>query len=293
MRAKSVTDSQTNTQAQSGSQSNSASAAASGASSAQSQTQNAAADGASFVKVDGAEKVVDPAETVGSDQSAKASRPEWLPENLWDVEKAAPKLDIAARLKEADELKAATDAAKAVDETRHAGLPKSADEYKPALPKGLPEDIKIDVNDPRFKAAQKFAHEAGMSQDQFSALLGIEAQRALAADKMIKQAIAERDAALGPNAAARIDAITAFQKTIAPNDKVAGELAKMLVTTGIIETFERIQVALGSQGVDTLRRPGSDDGAQPGKIEGYETMSFAQRFAAGEAKRKAANGQAR
>lgn len=49
--------------------------------------------------------------------------------------------------------------------------PNSADEYKPILPEGSPVGARIDVNDPRFKAAQTRAFEACLTQRQFTDLI--------------------------------------------------------------------------------------------------------------------------
>ena len=201
--------------------------------------------------------------------AAAPARPEWLPENLWDAEKGAKVEDIKALLSDADKARA-----------RAAEIPATANDYKPELPKieGLPEGVTVDTADPRFKAAAELEHNAGLSQKEFSSLLGIEAQRVIAHQAALTEAIKARDAALGPNGTARVDAVNQFFKTIAGDDKVAFELSKTLFTPGVIATWERVQRALGGQGVSALSR--AQSGAETGKVEGYDKMTMVQKLQA-------------
>lgn len=202
--------------------------------------------------------------------AAKAAKPDYIPDDLWDADKGF-RADRAKELLELD----------TAERTRRGSLPKSAAEYKGDLPEGvkLPEGASIDVENPRFKALAETAHAEGWTQKAFSKALGLEVQRVTTEAATIAAAINARNEALGPNGPARVDAITTFAKTIAPNDKVAGELAKMLVTPGIIETFERIQTALGSQGISALSRAPVAPAADPNKIEGWDAMTPKQQFA--------------
>lgn len=203
--------------------------------------------------------------------AAAATRPDWLPESLWDGEKGAKVDDIKTMFADAEKARA-----------RAAEVPATAADYKGELPKieGLPEGVTVDVNDPRFKAAAEVAHAAGLSQKEFSALLGVEAQRMIAHQRALGDAIKARDEALGPNKAARVDALTTFFNSIAPNERVAAELGKTLFTVGVIEAWEGVQRALGNQGVATLTRARSG-GPAAGKIDGYDRMSFVEKLAAG------------
>lgn len=225
----------------------------------------AAPIGDSFVKRD---------EPTAQAATPKAAKPDYIPDDLWDADKGFK----SDRVKELLEL-----------DGRRGALPKSAAEYKPDLPDGvkLPEGAKIDLEDGRFKALQEIAHTEGWTQKAFSKALGIELKRVQDHDATIAAAIKTRNEALGPNGASRVDAITMFARTIAPTDRAADDIAKMLVTPGIIETFERIQTALGSQGIAALSRAPVTPAPDPKKIEGYEKMTFAQRLIAGEARKTA------
>lgn len=213
----------------------------------------------------------EPVPAVAAPAKATAARPDGIPDDLWDADAGTYKPDSIKQLLERD----------SSERTRRAGLPKSATEYKPDLPDSvkLPEGATIDVNNSRFKALQEIAHAEGWTQKAFSTAIGLEVQRVQTEAATIATAIKARDEALGPNGPARVDAITNFAKTIAPNDKVAGEIAKMLVTPGIIETFERIQTALGSQGITALSRAPVAPAADPKKVEGWDKMSPREQIA--------------
>ena len=51
--------------------------------------------------------------------------------------------------------------------------------YKPIIPADAPQ-LRVDVNDWRYKAAHDFAERSGWTQDQFSKALGDEARRVAA-----------------------------------------------------------------------------------------------------------------
>ena len=54
------------------------------------------------------------------------------------------------------------------------------DDYKPVLPEGFPTGASVNVADARYKAAVSAAQDHGLTQAQFSELLGLEARRAMA-----------------------------------------------------------------------------------------------------------------
>jgi hypothetical protein len=52
-------------------------------------------------------------------------------------------------------------------------------DLKPRLPAGFDASITLDVNNPTYQATLSAAKEAGMTQGQFSDVLGMEARRAM------------------------------------------------------------------------------------------------------------------
>ena len=53
------------------------------------------------------------------------------------------------------------------------------DDLLPRLPQGFDAAITLDVNSPAYQATLAAAKQAGMSQSQFSDVLGMEARRAM------------------------------------------------------------------------------------------------------------------
>lgn len=214
-----------------------------------------------------------------STQEAPA-RPDWLPEQLWDGEKKAPK---------ADDLKGLLDAKKADDE-RRAALPKTAAEYKTELSADfeLPDGWEIAANDPRWAAAKEIAHKHGLSQEALSAFATAAIKNDIAHHDALTEAAKARDASLGANGGARIEALNTFFKG-AFGDKVGAQLSTTLFSKDIVEAFEKMQGALASQGVTSFSGIGRQGEPPAGQIQGYEKMSFEQRRAAQDAARRAAN----
>lgn len=200
---------------------------------------------------------------------AANARPEWLPEDLWDAEKGAKVDDVAALIADA---KAAREA--------KAALPKAASDYKAVLPEGtrLPDGIRIDAESRDFKGVQELALREGFSQKQVSAVLEYEANRVAANNKIMSDAIAARDAALGPNGPARVDTLRGQMASVF-DEATTSDMMRMLVTNRNVVGFEKLFAAIGSQGIDTLSRAGRV-GEAPGKIAGYENMTMRQRLAA-------------
>ena len=79
-------------------------------------------------------------------------------------------------------------------------VPASPTGYQPILPKidGLPEGTRIDAAHPKYREAAEHAHRAGLTERQFSAFLGFEAQRVHTAAKAASAAPPPRAATLAP-----------------------------------------------------------------------------------------------
>lgn len=109
---------------------------------------------------------IPPAADAPSSPTAPPSRPDWLPEGLWDATAGKPSADLsdlAQRVADAD--------------ARTAALPKDAAGYQPALPDGFqaPEGWSVAAADPALADARAFAHKAGLTQAQFSGVLALKA----------------------------------------------------------------------------------------------------------------------
>src|SRR5215472_12807061 len=128
-------------------------------------------------------------------------RPAWLPETFADGPSFRASYDELA-------------AFRAADQVRRSTLPPSPNDYKAELPADfqIPDGIKYEFNtaDPLLAQAQAVAHEAGLSQQQFSKLLALYAGGQVSSQQQIQTARNAEVAKLGATGPARIDALTTF-----------------------------------------------------------------------------------
>lgn len=186
--------------------------------------------------------------------SAAVDRPTYIPETFWDAESKAVKAeDFAKHL----DILAAT---QAEVEARKAAVPESPDKYALALPEGieLPEGMGLDENDPRLPLAREFAHEAGLSQEQFSKMVALDLKREMASAEMVETLKQKEVAKLGDNSTVRIDATTKFIEANAKTPEQAAAVKNMLISADSIEFFENIVTKLSSQGIDPLNGNGNE-----------------------------------
>ena len=103
---------------------------------------------------------------------------------------------------------------KASQDVRRSTLPPSPNDYKAELPADfkVPDGVsyQFNSNDPLLAQAQAVAHEAGLSQAQFSKLLALYAGGQVSSAQQIQTARNAEVAKLGATGPARIDALTTF-----------------------------------------------------------------------------------
>jgi hypothetical protein len=156
-----------------------------------------------------------------------------------------------------------------------ASRPKTADEYQPTLPKeaGLPDGVEVKTDDPAYKAFRELALESGLPQDVFSKILAFEAKRELDKTNQIKAGIAKRDAELGSNGAARVEALHRWTDSFFDPD-TARDFKAALVTPKQIAALEKIQTALSSQGVTPFSGAHREGAPDPNALPaGYDKWS--------------------
>jgi polyhydroxyalkanoate synthesis regulator phasin len=100
------------------------------------------------------------AETETGETAKAGERPAWLPEQFWDAEKRAPRVEAMAKAVADLRARLAKPAAAA---------PESPDAYRLPEVEGLPKDA-VKADDPVWGAVRKAAHEAGVSQAQMEAI---------------------------------------------------------------------------------------------------------------------------
>jgi len=161
----------------------------------------------------------------------------------------------------------------AAAESRRLSLPQAPAEYKIALPKewkaptGI--DFKLDEADPLYAQARDFAHEVGMSQEQFERGIAMIASREVGTELERTTAQTNELKKLGPNATARVSALLTWMDA-----RGLGDLQPTLMTTKIVEAFEKhVQDLEGGTFSSQHREPGGD----AKEIPGFETMTFEQR----------------
>ena len=210
-------------------------------------------------------------------------RPEGLADDYWDAEKNAVKFgDVAAHLKEFSELRKA-------NEERAAQVPKDG-AYELKLPADvqLPDGFAINEADPLLSEWKSFATENQLTQEQFSKALAMDLKVKQAQHAALQDALKQRDAQLGPNGAARVDALRKFFDAQAGGDAaLASQLKDTLWTPQIIGWMEAVQNALVNQGVGALTRA---SGAPPASSlpANWGKMTFEQRMAWHDANNKPA-----
>lgn len=208
------------------------------------------------------------------DAAAKAERPDWLPESLWDAEKGFRKEDFDGLV-----------ASKAAADSRAASVPESADKYEIKLPASfklphgveLPQGEKvIDENDPRVAEAREYALSQKMTQSDFEEMLAFGAKMDIAERQRLNDAVKAEREKLGGRAKERVKAVTTFLDA-----KLGAEMARslhsMMFTATQVEAFERlIQLSIG----DVVGRPGAGREAKPSDVsdEEWSKMSPTQKI---------------
>lgn len=100
-------------------------------------------------------------DTPKTDAEGKAVRPDWLPEQFWDAEKAAPRNDQLA--------KSWRDMRAMVSRGEHKP-PETADAYELPRVEGLPDGLIGGDKDPLWPEVRTAAHAAGVTQKQLAAI---------------------------------------------------------------------------------------------------------------------------
>lgn len=135
---------------------------------------------------------------------ANTSRPEFIPETLWDGQANTFKPEFR------DHYTQLATAKQTLDE-RAALIPETPDGYQVGelkladLPEGM--QIKVDPADPRLTVARSVAKELGLDQKQFAGIVALDARLQIETHKAETARLAEETKLLGDNAKSRMDAI--------------------------------------------------------------------------------------
>jgi hypothetical protein len=169
----------------------------------------------------------------------------------------------------------------ALDDLRKATMPPTPQDYKLALPENLklPGDQKFTFdeagNKATFDAAKAWAHSRGLSQSDFSEMMGLYASHQATVDAALAARSQQEIAKVGINGPQRVDAVGKWITGMV-GEKDAAPIRATIVTDAHLRFYEKIINLTTTQGGASFsqshRVPPDTTG-----IPGYENMSFEQR----------------
>jgi hypothetical protein len=166
----------------------------------------------------------------------------------------------------------------AAEDLRKATLPATASEYRAELPSDLKlpggVEYKLDGANPSLIAARNWAHQKGLSQAEFSEVLGIYATHEAQQNAVLAERSRAEIAKAGINAPARVDFVGKWLDGFV-GAEAAKPIKATLVTNSHLEMFEKVINTLTTQGTASFSQ--SHRAAPETGIPGYEKMSFEQR----------------
>lgn len=188
-------------------------------------------------------------------KAAAPTRPADVPDKYWNADKG---VDHTAWSKDFNEHVAF----KAAEDSKRLSLPQTPDAYKAELPADFktPEGVKFEFkqDDPLLAQAKTMAHGMGISQENFSKLLGLYAGAQVGTQQEINTARNAEVAKLGAAGTSRVTAITTFFKATL-GDADGAQLASRMFTAHDIEIAEKLVARFASQGGGSF----SASGRQP------------------------------
>jgi hypothetical protein len=172
------------------------------------------------------------------------------------------------------------------EDLKRATLPAAPEAYKAELPadRKLPAGIEYKFNndDPSLIAARNWAHANGMSQDQFSQVLGIYASHVAGQEAKLAEIARAEIAKVGPNAPQRVDAIGRWIRSEI-GDADAKPILASLCTDAHLRFYERMQAKIMNQGAASFSQKHRD--VEPRGVDDatWNSWSYSQKKAYSEA----------
>jgi hypothetical protein len=171
----------------------------------------------------------------------------------------------------------------AADTVRRSTLPPSPNDYKAELPADfkVPDGVTFQFNaaDPLLAQAQSVAHKAGLTQEQFSQLLGIYAGGQVSSQQQIQTARNAEVQKLGATGPARIDALTTFFRAYLGEADGNAVMARAF-TAADVQRLEKLVGKITSQGGAAFRGNGREPPQPAGRLsrEQIDRLTPAQRL---------------
>ncbi|MCG5241392.1 hypothetical protein ACIU1J_27630 [Azospirillum doebereinerae] len=163
--------------------------------------------------------------------AAAPARPDWLPEDQWDAAAGKPKFDVADLVK-----------AKTTLDERAGQVPADAAGYKVELPEGV--SYKVNEADPLLGEFRAWAHKEGLTQAQFTGVLGLRAKMEADMVEAGKEAAKAELGKLGDKAPVRIDTVTQFLSAKLPAAQFEAIRGAVQTAAGV-EAIETIMQMVG------------------------------------------------
>jgi hypothetical protein len=168
-----------------------------------------------------------------------------------------------------------------LDDLRKATIPPTPQDYKLSLPENLklPGDVQFKFDETgakaTFDAAKAWAHSRGLSQSDFSDMMGLYASHQAGVEAMLAERSRAEIAKVGINGPQRVDAVGKWITGMV-GEADAKPIRATIVTDAHLRFYETIINKLTSQGSASFsqshRVPPDTNG-----IPGYADMSFEQR----------------
>lgn len=211
------------------------------------------------------------------------TKPDWASDDLWDAEKNVLKTDdLGKRFKELSEFKTTAEA-------RLADVPKEAKDYEFSispdlkLPDGVaPDTLKVDEKNPLLASFRELAKEEGLTKAGANKLYNAFVQHEVGKATAINARAAEERTALGADAPARVTAIETFLTSHLGED-AAKPMMRGVFTAAQVKGFEALMQKFQGGNIVPFNAKNPTGADDPGKIPGFDTMSFEQRRAAQDA----------
>ena len=179
----------------------------------------------------------------GGASTGTAERPAWVPETAWDPSAGSLKLDALG------EHVGALSTFKSEHDAKLAARPEKPDAYKLELPADwkAPDGVEFRLNeaDPLLTRARALAHAAGMSQGDFSKLVGDYATDQVKAFEAQTAAFTAEMGKLGDKAQSRIDGATQFLKAKLPASQFEAIQAAVTTAAGVEAIEALMKIASG------------------------------------------------
>jgi hypothetical protein len=140
---------------------------------------------------------------------------------------------------------------KAAADLRATQVPADPTGYLPELPKDLklPEGLQYEVDpaDPALADLRTLAKKIGLTQEDFSALLGVHVAREAASEAKYRTAMKGELDKLGANATVRVTALTTWLRGTV-GDEIATAMRQGMFSAKIVQGLEILATKMASQG---------------------------------------------